>query len=283
MPELPEVDVTAHALHQRLSQSRVDAVTVADSRLRWPVTAGLEQLLPGQRIHSVGRRGKYLLWTLDRGILISHLGMSGSWRVLEAKLASPRERHDHIELRCGDLLARYHDPRRFGALLWHDTNTEGPILDHPLLAKLGIEPFDAAFNGHFLHAATRGKHSAIKTVLLSGQIVVGVGNIYASETLFAAQIHPETPAGAISLSRYQRLATAIQDILSRAIQVGGSSLRDFTHIDGVDGNFLAFARVYGREHQACSVCQSAIRRIVQGQRATYFCPRCQRRPRPQPV
>jgi formamidopyrimidine-DNA glycosylase len=278
MPELPEVEVTARALDERLRGKRVDAVRITQDRLRWPIPAGLPRHLQGQVVSAIERRGKYLLWYFPRGVMLAHLGMSGSWRVLEANAAPPRARHDHVEFAFGQLLARYHDPRRFGALLWHDTGSDGPVLSHPLLTSLGIEPFDSGFDGVFLYDAIHTKQAPIKTVLLGGQVVVGVGNIYASECLFAARIHPQTPASTLGKQRCQRLADTIRHILARAIEVGGSSLRDFTRIDGVDGNFLSHAQVYGREQQPCHRCGTGIRRIVQGQRATYFCPRCQRRP-----
>lgn len=275
MPELPEVEVTARALAQRLDGRRVDAVRIYNRQLRWRIPASLARAVTGERIEHVSRRGKYLLWHLDSGVLISHLGMSGSWRVHEVQSAPARRPHDHVELSCEGALARLNDPRRFGALLWH-AHSRGDVLRHPLLANLGREPFDSGFDGPWLFAATRGRKSAIKPLLLAGKLVAGVGNIYATESLFEARIHPKTPAERISQHRYERLAQAIRRVLSRAIELGGSTLRDFAGADGVDGRYTRFAQAYGREALPCPRCATPIRRWVQGQRATYFCPRCQR-------
>ena len=275
MPELPEVEVTARALAQRLDGRRLDAVRVFNRQLRWRIPSSLARTLSGQRIEHVSRRGKYLLWRLDNGVLISHLGMSGSWRVHEAGRAPARERHDHVELHCDGAVVRLNDPRRFGALLWH-AHAGGDVLRHRLLAGLGIEPFDPRFNGQWLFAATRGRRSAIKPLLLGGKIVVGVGNIYATESLYEARIHPQTPAGRIGRLRYARLAAAIRRVLAQAIDLGGSTLRDFTGTDGVSGRYIEIAQAYGREGLACPRCGAPIRRLLQGQRATYFCARCQR-------
>jgi formamidopyrimidine-DNA glycosylase len=283
MPELPEVEVTARALAQRFDGHPIDAVRVFERRLRWPVAPALARTLAGQRIGHIGRRGKYLLWHLQQGVLISHLGMSGSWRIHERRQESadgsardpPRQLHDHVEIACDGALARLNDPRRFGALLWHPAS-RGDVLMHPLLAHLGIEPFDPRFDGEWLYAATRGRRSAIKQVLLAGGAVVGVGNIYAAESLYAARIHPQAEAGRIARVRYARLAAAIRAVLARAIEVGGSTLRDFSGADGVAGRYTEFAQVYGRAGQDCGRCGTPVRRLVQGQRATYFCPHCQR-------
>lgn len=275
MPELPEVEVTARALAHRFDGCRVDAVRIHNHQLRWRVPGCLAQAITGQRIEHISRRGKYLLWRLPTGVLISHLGMSGSWRIHEAAHAPARERHDHVELECGGAVARLNDPRRFGALLWH-ANARGNVLGHRLLAGLGIEPFDPQFGGDWLFAATRGRRGAIKQVLLDGKTVVGVGNIYATECLFEARIHPRAPAGRIARPRYERLAQAIRRVLTQAIDVGGATLRDFTSTEGVNGRYTEFARAYGRQGLPCPRCGTPIRRCVQGQRATYFCPRCQR-------
>jgi formamidopyrimidine-DNA glycosylase len=275
MPELPEVEVTARALAQRFDGRRVDAVRIHDARLRWRVPKSLPGAVAGQRIDHIGRRGKYLLWHLPAGVLISHLGMSGSWRIHESGRVPPREPHDHVELECDGAVARLNDPRRFGALLWH-ARAQGDVLQHPLLAPLGIEPFDPDFGGDWLFAATRGRRSAIKQVLLAGRDVVGVGNIYATESLFTARIHPQAEAGRIARVRYQRLAAAIRQVLARAIEAGGATLRDFSSTAGVAGRYTDFAQAYGREGLPCPRCGTPIRRLVQGQRATYLCPRCQR-------
>jgi formamidopyrimidine-DNA glycosylase len=276
MPELPEVEVTARALAQRFDGHAVDSLQVHEHRLRWPVPRRLPQIVAGQRIEHIGRRGKYLLWRLPGGVLISHLGMSGSWRIHDADRLPPRKPHDHVELRCNGAVARLNDPRRFGALLWHP-DSAGDVLAHPLLAALGIEPFDPHFDGEFLLRATRGRRVPIKQALLGGLIVVGVGNIYATESLYRARIHPGTEAGRIGRARYGRLAQAIVAVLDKAIEVGGSTLRDFSSTEGVEGRYTEFAQAYGRAGLPCARCGTPIRRIVQGQRASYYCPRCQRR------
>jgi formamidopyrimidine-DNA glycosylase len=276
MPELPEVEVTARALSNRLAGSKIDAVRVHNRALRVPIARGFSRQVLGQSIRHVGRRGKYLLWQLDGGVIISHLGMSGSWRIHDGGAWPTREAHDHVEIACGNALARLNDPRRFGALLWH-ARRAGDVLAHPLLARLGIEPFDARFDGAYLHAATRGRRTAIKQLLLAGKIVVGVGNIYATESLFGAGIDPRTPAGRLSPARCEALAQAIRDVLARAIDAGGSTLRDFSNVDGLAGRYTLSAAAYDRVGEPCPRCGTRIRRIVQGQRATYFCPRCQSR------
>ncbi len=191
MPELPEVEVTARALAHRFEGRRLDAVHIHNFNLRWRVPHNLPALVAGQRIEKVRRRGKYLLWFLPSGVLICHLGMSGSWRIHELGRVPPLGRHDHVEVHSDGAVARLNDPRRFGALLWH-AHTEGDVLAHPLLAGLGVEPFGPGFDGEFLFQATRGRRTSIKQVLLAGQLVVGVGNIYATESLYAARIHPQT-------------------------------------------------------------------------------------------
>jgi formamidopyrimidine-DNA glycosylase len=275
MPELPEVEVTARALARRFEGRRIDAVRVHDSRLRWKVPRDLGAALAGQRIERIARRGKYLLWYLPGGVLICHLGMSGSWRVYEAAAAPARQRHDHLELFCDGAVARLNDPRRFGAVLWHP-RARGDALLHPLLASLGMEPFDPRFDGDLLFRATRGRRIAVKQMLLGGRVVVGVGNIYATESLFAARIHPAAQAGRIGRARYARLADSIRAVLQRAIEAGGSTLRDFSDTQGVEGSYTEHAQAYDRAGQPCPRCGTPIRRLVQGQRATYFCPRCQR-------
>jgi formamidopyrimidine-DNA glycosylase len=276
MPELPEVEVTARALAQRFDGRRVDALRVHNFDLRWRVPRGLPAAVAGQRIEHIGRRGKYLLWHLPSGVLISHLGMSGSWRIHEAGAAPPRARHDHVELLCDGAVARLNDPRRFGALLWH-AGSGTDVMQHPLLASLGMEPFDPHFGGEFLFEGTRGRRGPVKQLLLSGRLVVGVGNIYATESLFAARIHPQTAAGRIGRVRYERLAREIRAVLGRAIEAGGSTLRDFSSAEGIEGRYTEFAQAYGRAGLPCPRCKGPIRRIVQGQRASYYCPRCQRR------
>lgn len=277
MPELPEVEVTRRALAPHVEGRVIEQVTVRERRLRWPVPPGLERKLAHQRVERLERRGKYLLWRLGDGVLLSHLGMSGAWRVLpRARGVPPPQRHDHVDLLFRDDCVRLTDPRRFGALLWHPASG-GPVETHPLLAGLGIEPFDPLFSGAWLHRGLRGRNAAIKQALLAGDVVVGVGNIYASESLFRAGIDPRVSAGRLSRARCERLADAIRAVLTDAIGVGGSTLRDFVGADGERGYFMLDAFVYERAGQPCRVCGARIGRIVQGQRATYFCRRCQPR------
>lgn len=277
MPELPEVEVTRRALAPHVEGRIVEGVVVRDRRLRWPVPADLARQLNGQRVDRLDRRGKYLLWNFPDGVLISHLGMSGVWRVLPRSRGIPAPgRHDHADLLFAEDCIRLTDPRRFGALLWHRA-ADGPVDTHPLLSGLGIEPFDPLFDGTWLYHGTRGRSAAIKQVLLAGDVVVGVGNIYASESLFRAGINPKIAARRLGPSRCERLAAAIREVLAEAIAVGGSTLRDFVGADGAEGYFMLDAFVYERAGQACRVCGGEIRRIVQGQRATYYCRRCQPR------
>jgi formamidopyrimidine-DNA glycosylase len=277
VPELPEVEVTRRALAPHVVGRVIEGAVIRDRRLRWPVPAELPARLAGQRVDRLERRGKYLLWFLAPGVLISHLGMSGVWRVLpRAAGVPPPGRHDHADLLFPESCIRLTDPRRFGALLWH-AQEKGPVDAHPLLAGLGIEPFDSRFGGEWLHRGFRGRAAAIKQVLLAGDVVVGVGNIYASESLFRAGINPKASAGRLGVARCERLAQAIREVLSEAIAVGGSTLRDFVGADGAEGYFMLDAFVYERAGQPCRVCGSEIVRLVQGQRATYYCRRCQRR------
>ena len=277
MPELPEVEVTRRGLAQALAGAAVTGVRRSALALRRPVPAGLARTLAGQKVRAVARRGKYLVIEFDTGWLIVHLGMSGSLRVL-TRDAAPGP-WDHFDLRCrgprGVRILRLTDPRRFGGVVWHARRL-GPVEEHPLLARLGIEPFDPAFDAATLRARLAGRRSAIKTVLLAGDVVVGVGNIYASEALFRAGIHPQRAAASLSPARCARLVAAIRATLSEAIELGGSSLRDYVGSDGQPGHFQRAARVYGRAGAPCGVCGTRIRAIRQGQRTTYYCPRCQR-------
>lgn len=273
MPELPEVEIVRRGLAQRLPGRRVSALQVRERRLRWPVEEGLEQRLAGQRIEAVGRRGKYLLLTFADGTLISHLGMSGSWRWIAA--GEPPGNHDHIDLVFDGDLLRYHDPRRFGSLHWHADET-GPVLAHPLLARLGVEPLSDGFDAALLYRASRGRALSVKQFLLAGQAVVGVGNIYASEALHRAGIRPTRRASSLSRAACERLTHEIRATLSESIDRGGSTLRDFVASDGAQGYFQATARVYGRAGEPCVACATPIREIRQQQRASFFCPACQR-------
>lgn len=273
MPELPEVEVTRRGIAPHVEGRSLRHLAVRNASLRWPVPATLAETVGGQTVREAGRRGKYLLLRFDNGTQLVHLGMSGSLRVVPPD--QPPALHDHVDWVFDDCVLRLRDPRRFGAVLWHPAE-DGPVLAHPRLASLGIEPFDEAFTGALLFAGTRGRTTPIKQVLLGGEIVVGVGNIYASESLFRAGIHPRAPAGRLSLARCLRLAEEVRATLAEAIAAGGSSLRDFVHSDGSSGYFQIDSRVYGREGLPCRVCSTPIRRLVQFQRATFYCPRCQR-------
>lgn len=278
MPELPEVETTRLGLLPQVQGSRITTVTVRDRRLRWLIPKNLATQLSGNTVADITRRGKYLLWDcrLDkrRGYLLSHLGMSGSLRVINAAdKGSAPQKHDHLDIGFDNgVTIRYTDPRRFGAMLW----IAGAIPRHALLDKLGPEPLSAAFDGAHLQAAANGRTVSIKEFIMNGQVVVGVGNIYASESLFRAGIHPNRAAGKVSLTRMRRLAEAIKTTLDAAIRAGGSSLRDYVQANGEPGYFQVNAFVYDREGKACRVCTSPIRVMRQGQRSTYFCPQCQK-------
>lgn len=273
MPELPEVETVRRGLEAAVLGRRVRAVAVRAPALRWPIPADLQRILPGRELASVRRRGKYLLLGFEPGTLILHLGMSGN--LVFRPDAPPPGRHDHFDIVFEHGVARLNDPRRFGAVLWHGPG-QGPVEGHPLLAGLGIEPFAETFDGGYLYRASRGRIASVKQFLLAGSAVVGVGNIYASESLHRAGIRPTRAAGAIGERRYARLAEAIRETLAEAIELGGTTLRDFAGPDGVGGYFQLACRVYGRDGLACCRCGGTIRRIVQQQRASYFCPGCQR-------
>lgn len=272
MPELPEVETTRRGILPSLSGRRIRAVEVREPRLRWPVPPDLDAILRGEAVDTVERRGKYLLVRFGKGTLLIHLGMSGSLRVLTAPAAVPRK-HDHIDLLLDDgQLLRYHDPRRFGAFLW----LEGDPAEHPLLAELGPEPLGAGFDGDYLFRLSRGRRTSVKQFLMDGHVVVGVGNIYASEALYLAGIHPRRQAGRIAAARYARLADAVRRVLEGAIAQGGTTLRDYVNGNGAPGYFALSLSVYGRTGLPCPGCGGAIRQVRNAQRSTFYCPRCQR-------
>jgi formamidopyrimidine-DNA glycosylase len=277
MPELPEVEVTRRGVAPYLEGGVVDSVLMRREGLRWPFPAGLPALLKGQRISHTGRRGKYLLIGFPHGTLIIHLGMSGHLRVL-APGTEPKK-HDHFDLVVdrGDdkRVLRMHDPRRFGAVLWHG-NDQGELEQHLLLRGLGVEPLEDKFSGDLLYRASRKRSAPIKQFLLAGDIVVGVGNIYACESLFRAGINPKTPASRIGRERYDKLAQAIRDILAAAIVQGGSTLRDFLAVNGQSGYFQQTYFVYDRAGVPCRNCGAPVRQIKQGQRSTFYCVNCQK-------
>ncbi len=273
MPELPEVEVVRLGLAGTVRGRVVERVEIRESRLRWPVRRDLPELLEGRTLDSVGRRGKYLTLDFGRGTLLVHLGMSGNLRF--AASPGPPARHDHVDFVFGHGTLRYHDPRRFGAIVWHDAK-DGDVLAHPLLAGLGVEPLSDAFDGAALHRGLHGRRAPVKQVLLAGDVVVGVGNIYASESLFRAGIRPTTPANRLGRERCERLAVAIRATLSEAIACGGTTLRDFVASDGAAGCFQVECFVYDRGGQPCRVCGAPVRGLRQAQRSTWYCPRCQR-------
>lgn len=274
MPELPEVETTRRGIATVITGHPVRELVVRQPRLRWPIPDNLGDLLAGRPVLACARRGKYLLLHFGHGTQIVHLGMSGSLR--RVALGEPPRLHDHVDWVFDHAIYRLHDPRRFGAVLWHPME-DGPIDSHPLLARLGVEPFDGRFDGAWLHAHFQGRNMTVKQALLAGHAVVGVGNIYASESLFRARINPKRAAGSLSRARCDRLAQAIVQTLNDALESGGSTLRDYVDSRGEPGAYFEMhAAVYERSGLPCKVCGTPIRRIVQGQRATYYCPVCQR-------
>lgn len=275
MPELPEVETIRRGLEPLIVGRRIEAVAVRDARLRWPVPADLSTRVHGKRIAGVARRGKYLLFDLGGDRLIVHLGMSG--RLFVAECDAPPRKHDHLDFDLADahgdvLRLRFHDPRRFGAVLpWAESEAE-----HALLRGMGPEPLEGEFSGDYLFARSRGRRQAVKSFIMDGRIVVGVGNIYASEALFRAGIRPQVRAGKISRGQYARLATAIRQTLRHAIRLGGTTLRDFANARGESGYFQQALKVYGRDGEPCRKCRTIVRRASFGQRASFYCPSCQR-------
>jgi formamidopyrimidine-DNA glycosylase len=270
MPELPEVETTRRGLAPHVVGRAIARVEVRDGRLRWPVAPTLPAALRARRVERLERRGKYLLFTTDAGTLLVHLGMSGSLRYLPEP--TPVGAHDHIDVHFADGGAlRFNDPRRFGSFILTSTPAE-----HPLLRDLGPEPLGTEFTADHLWRSAQRRQTAIKQHLMNGKVVVGVGNIYASESLFRAGIHPARAAGRIARARFEPLVAAVRAVLSDAIEEGGTTLRNFVGGDGRPGYFRGALRVYERDGQPCLNCAAPIERRVQGQRATYYCRRCQR-------
>jgi formamidopyrimidine-DNA glycosylase len=270
MPELPEVETTRRGLEPHVVGRSIERIEVREPRLRWPVAPTLPAALAARRVERLERRGKYLLFATDAGTLLVHLGMSGSLRYLPEP--APPEAHDHVDIHLQDGGAlRFNDPRRFGSFIL----TEAPTA-HPLLRELGPEPLGPDFTADYLWSSARRRQVAIKQHLMNGKVVVGVGNIYASESLFRAGIHPSRPAGRIARARFEPLVAAVRAVLSDAIEEGGTTLRNFVGGDGRPGYFRGALRVYERDGQPCVTCASPIERRVLGQRATYYCRRCQR-------
>ena len=270
MPELPEVETTRRGIAPHLVGRRVVNVVLRRPALRWPIPTSISEELPGQRIEAVRRRAKYLLLDAQSGSAILHLGMSGHLRILREGTVA--EKHDHVDVQLDDgYLLRLTDPRRFGALLWQPTGEA-----HELLAKLGPEPLSAEFDTNYLMHRAQGRSAPVKHFLMDQHIVVGVGNIYAAEALFRAGIHPARAAGRISKPRWDRLVLEVKTVLGEAIERGGTTLRDFLRPDGEPGYFEQELFVYGRAGEVCKHCGSTLRAADWGQRATVYCPRCQR-------
>lgn len=270
MPELPEVETTRRGVAAHAIGRTITKLVIYDGRLRWPVPPTLRRRLVNRRIDAVDRRSKYLLFRVGDGALLIHLGMTGSLRVF--RRAPARRLHDHVDIELDDgSLLRYHDPRRFGAMLWVANER-----DHPLLSRLGPEPFDEDFTADYLFGKTRGRRAAIKVTIMDNHVVVGVGNIYANEALFRAGIRPAMAAGRLSRPRLERLVVAVREVLTEAIAKGGSTLRDFVDSSGEPGTFQLDYFVYQREGLPCRVCATPIRATRLGQRSSFHCPRCQR-------
>jgi len=274
VPELPEVETTRRGIAPHLIGRRITSVVLRRPDLRWPIPPEVGALLPGQRIEEVERRAKYLLLHTEVGSALLHLGMTGVLRVLPPD--APVGKHDHVDIALeattvGARILRFTDARRFGCLLWQPPGTT-----HELLENLGPEPLTDAFDGDLLWHLSRGRTAAVKLFLMDNAVVVGVGNIYASEALFAAGIDPRRAAGLVSRARYARLAAEVKRILAWAIERGGTTLRDFINPDGMPGYFVRELQVYGREGEPCRTCGTAIRQMVLGQRSTFWCPRCQK-------
>jgi formamidopyrimidine-DNA glycosylase len=270
MPELPEVETTRRGIGPHLVGRSVTAVVVRDHRLRWPVPRGLADHLVGEPLQAVERRAKYLLLRFPTGTVLLHLGMSGSLRIV--RTTTPADAHDHVDLVFGAQALRLRDPRRFGSIHWVSGDPEG----HPLLARLGPEPLGDAFDAAGLYAAAHRRRVAAKTLLMDSRVVVGVGNIYANEALFRAGIRPTRRSDRLTRADSARLVEAVRAVLTAAIAVGGTTLRDFVREDGSPGYFVSDLRVYGRGGETCSVCGSALKAIRLGQRATVYCPKCQK-------
>ena len=269
MPELPEVETSRRGIEPHIVDSVVSAVVIRERRLRWPVSRSVDKNLPGNIITSVGRRAKYLLLNTDTGSAILHLGMSGTVYIVNED--APAGIHDHVDIAMASGLAlRFRDPRRFGSLHW----SKQPF-QHPLLARLGPEPLSEDFDGGYLWRRSRGRTVSVKQFIMNAQIVVGVGNIYASESLYLAGINPRRAAGRVARHRYEGLAQAIREVLQNAIKAGGTTLRDFYGGDGESGYFQHHLETYGREDEPCRRCGTPITAIVQGQRSTFYCKNCQ--------
>lgn len=271
MPELPEVETTLRGIEPHISQQTINKVIVRQTKLRWLIPDNLNQILAGETVKHCQRRAKYLLIQFTTGVLIIHLGMSGSLRIFRQPIPEA-QKHDHVDFIFNNgTCLRYHDPRKFGAILWY----AGVAEHHHLLKNLGIEPLERQFNARYLHHKLSKQTRAIKLAIMDNAIVVGIGNIYANESLFQAGISPQKPAQSLTLDECKQLVTAIKLILKKAIQAGGSTLKDFVDSEGKSGYFQQQYHVYGRHHQPCHQCGQPIHKITLGQRGTFYCPICQ--------
>ena len=268
MPELPEVETTKNGLELLLSNKKISKVEILNPNLRWNVDQSIVSKLNNQTVISFSRRGKYILFNLDKGYLMVHLGMSGKINVLD--INEPLQKHDHFLLYFKNEVMRFNDPRRFGSIFFLEN------LNHKLLNNLGVEPLEDSFDENYLFENSRNKTQNIKTFIMDSKIVVGVGNIYACESLYIAGINPKTKANKISKQRYIHLTENIKRVLTRAIKAGGTTLQDFAKVDGKPGYFSQELSVYGRENENCYSCNGKINRIVQNQRSTFYCPKCQK-------
>ncbi len=274
MPELPEVETTRRGLVPAMEGVRIDHAVVRERRMRQPISRALPKCVEGLTIRALDRRAKYLLIDCGTGTLIVHLGMSGRLWLVDRN--TPPEKHDHFDLVLANGKAvRLRDPRRFGCVVWHPSHG-GDVMQHKLLASLGPEPLSPDFNGAALYNATRNRGAAIKIVIMDSHVVVGVGNIYASEALFRAGISPRKAARRLTRAQCDTLAGVIRETLSKAITAGGSSIRDYVGSDGMAGNFQSNFAVYDREAQPCKHCGALVKRLLQGQRSTFYCSGCQR-------
>ncbi len=272
MPELPEVETTKKGIQPYLANTTITGVIIRQFSLRWPIANDLADVLTNQIINRVSRRAKYLLIEFDKGTLMIHLGMSGSLRILDKLEQGILGKHDHIDIELSNgYILRYNDPRRFGSVLW----TSDPISQHKLIAHLGPEPLLKEFNAEYLQRQAQLKRCSVKTLIMNGKVVVGVGNIYANESLFLANIHPRIPAQSMSISQSVKLTEQIKSVLERAIKSGGTTLKDFTNSDGKPGYFAQHLNIYGRKGEDCFICKSRIQHYKESQRATYYCPLCQ--------
>jgi len=268
MPELPEVETTKNGLAKLLTNKTITKVEIRNPNLRWVLDQSIISKLNNHTIRSFARRGKYILFNLDKGHLMIHLGMSGKINVVDTQ--EPLQKHDHFLLHFDKKVMRFNDPRRFGSIFYLES------LNHKLLNSLGVEPLESSFNENYLFENSRNKTQIVKAFIMDSRIVVGVGNIYACESLYMAGINPKTKANKISKLRYINLTNNIRMVLKKAIKSGGTTLQDFAKVDGKPGYFSQELSVYGRENENCYNCNGKIRRIVQNQRSTFYCPKCQK-------